>query len=45
MQKTIILNRFEESYFETEWLSSLRKTKERTDIDAETKKNSRKNVC
>ncbi|MBM6874690.1 hypothetical protein [Fusobacterium mortiferum] len=38
MKKIIILDGFEESYFETEWLSLFRQTKERTDIDPEVKK-------
>lgn len=38
MKKVITLGGFEESYFETEWLSQFRQTKERTDIDPETKK-------
>ena len=37
MKKIIILDGFEESYFETEWLSLFRQTKERTDIDPEVK--------
>lgn len=45
MKKVIALGGFEESYFETEWLSQFRQTKERTDIDPETKKTNWEYVC